>query len=94
MAMTPVLLPVLSLVKTVGAIVGLAVLLGVGSADGKTVGSADGGVVGTMEGCGLPPKNVGFKVIDGNAEGAGLGGVVNGSIVFGAELGPSEGIHG
>ena len=25
---------------------------------------------------------------------AGLGGVVNGSIVFGAELGPSEGIHG
>ena len=60
MAMTPVLLPVLSLVKTVGAIVGLAVLLGVGSADGKTVGSADGGVVGTEVGtlwrsrCGRP----------------------------------------
>ena len=71
MAMTPVLLPVLSLVKTVGAIVGLAVLLGVGSAEGKTVGSADGGVVGTMDGCGLPPKNVGFRVIEGSADGAG-----------------------
>jgi hypothetical protein len=75
-AMTPVVFPVLSLVNTVGAMVGLAVLLGVGSAEGKIVGSADGGVVGTCEGCGLPPKNVGFRVIDGKAEGAGLGGVV------------------
>ena len=48
MAMTPVLFPVLSLVNTVGAMVGLAVLLGVGSADGNTVGSADGVVVGSF----------------------------------------------